>query len=71
MRSIFLLVEALKLPLVDRGRSDNNDVWVLSPCGGVLDDAFQVLLVLFQRNVLSMSWKTCIIGAEEDGLFSF
>jgi hypothetical protein len=71
MRCIFLIVKALKLVLVDGWRSDDNYVRVLSPGGGVLDDAFQVLFVLVQRNVLLMSWDSGIIGAEEDGLFPF
>lgn len=62
------MIKTLQLVLIDGRWGDDNDARVLSLGGGVLDDFLEVLLVLIQWNMLHMSWNTCIISTEEDGL---
>lgn len=71
MRSIFFTVKFLELVLIDWRRGDDDNVRVLGSGSRVLDNAFQILLVLIQGDVLVMIWNTCIIGAEENGLLPF
>lgn len=55
---------------VDRWWGNQYDAWIMCSYLWVSDDFFEVVLVLFKRNVLLVRsvCKRCIIGAEENSL---
>lgn len=68
MWRVLIIIEFLKLVLIDGWNGDDDNARVLSSRSGVLDDLLQVLFVGFQRNMLIMTGNTCVVSTKKDSL---
>lgn len=66
----FLFVPRNDLVFVDRRWSNEDNARVLKLDEGVIDDFFEIVFVVFERDVLASRCigKSSVVGAKEDGL---